>query len=45
MRREICNLAIGDLPAIIGAKAFMVNKIETAIDSVLAECLREIVYE
>jgi len=43
-RREICNLALPDLPQIIKQEAFVVNKFDSALDPTIVECLSEIVY-
>ena len=44
-RREICNLALGDLPQILGVTdAFLANKFDSALDPQVTECLEEIVY-
>ena len=44
VRREICNLAFGDLPAILSAKSFVVNKFETELDPTVVDCIHELVY-
>ena len=44
IKREICNLALGDLPAILSSKAFVINKFDTDLDGDVVDCLREIVY-
>jgi len=43
-RREICNLAFGDLPQIVKQDAFVVNKFDSALDPTVVDCLSEIVY-
>jgi len=43
-RREICNLALADLPQILKQEAFVVNKFDSALDPTIVECLAEIVY-
>ena len=45
MKREICNLAFGDLPAILSTEAFVVNKFDTDLDGDVVDCLHEIVYD
>merc|ERR1719233_1236269 len=37
VRREICNLAFGDLPDILGQKTFVVNKFETDLDPTVVD--------
>ena len=44
VRREICNLAFGDLGAILSAQSFVVNKFDTELDSTVVDCLRSMVY-
>lgn len=44
VRREICNLAFGDLGAVLSAQSFVVNKFDTELDSTVVDCLRSIVY-
>ena len=44
VRREICNLAFGDLGAVLGAEAFVVNKFDTDLDSTVVDCLKSLVY-
>ena len=44
VRREICNLAFGDLGAVIAAESFVVNKFDTELDSTVVDCLRSMVY-
>ena len=44
VRREICNLAFGDLGAVIAAESFVVNKFDTELDSTVVDCLRTMVY-
>ena len=44
VKREICNLAFGDLPAILSTEAFVVNKFDTDLDGDVVDCLHEIVY-
>jgi len=43
-RREICNLALADLPQILNQEAFVVNKFDSGLDPTIVECLSEIVY-
>ena len=45
VRREICNLAFGDLAAILASEAFVVNKFDTDLDSTVVDCLRSMVYD
>ena len=44
-RRQICNLAFGDLPRILQQDAFAVNKFDTKLDQTVVDCLRYWVYE
>jgi len=44
VRREICNLAFGDLPYILDQKAFVVNKFDTELDPTVVDCLKYWVY-
>jgi len=44
VRREICNLAFGDMPYIIDQKSFVMNKFETDLDPTVVDCLRYWVY-
>lgn len=44
VRREICNLAFGDLPYILDQKSFVVNKFDTELDPTVVDCLRYWVY-
>ena len=44
MRRDICNLGFGDLPAILVSEAFVVNKLDSEVDPSLVTCLRHWVY-
>ena len=44
VRREICNLAFGDLGAVLAAQSFVVNKFDTELDSTVVDCLRSMVY-
>ena len=44
VKRDICNLGFGDLPDILTSEAFVANKFETAVDSTLVDCLRQMVY-
>ena len=39
MKREICNLAPGDLPAILKIQGFVINKFESEIDASVVDCL------
>ena len=44
MKREICNLALGDLPAILKIEGFVVNKFESDIDASVVDCLQSFVF-
>ena len=44
IRREICNLALGDLPAIIKTEGFVMNKFVSDIDASVVDCLQHFVY-
>ena len=44
MKREICNLALGDLPQILQMEGFVINKFESEIDASVVACLRHFVY-
>lgn len=45
MRREICNLALGDLPAILMTEqGFVINKFESEIDASVVACLKNFVF-
>eukprot|EP00092_Neocalanus_flemingeri_P004033 GFUD01004341.1.p1 GENE.GFUD01004341.1~~GFUD01004341.1.p1 ORF type:complete len:406 (-),score=130.77 GFUD01004341.1:4-1221(-) len=44
VKREICNLAFGDLPYILEQKSFVVNKFDTELDPSVVDCLRYWVY-
>ena len=44
MRREICNLALGDLPAILKTEGFVINKFESEIDASVVDCLQNFVF-
>ena len=44
VRREICNLAFGDLPQILQQEAFVVNKFDTELDHTVVDCLKYWVY-
>jgi len=44
-KREICNLALGDLPQILAVRdSFVVNKFDSVLHPQVTECLEEIVY-
>ena len=40
VKREICNLAFGDLADILEQKAFVINKLDSELDPTVVECLR-----
>ena len=44
VKREICNLALGDLPAIVRTDGFVMNKFESEIDASVVDCLQHFVY-
>ena len=44
MRREICNLALGDFPSIVKTEGFVMNKFESEIDASVVDCLQHFVY-
>ena len=44
MKREICNLALGDLPAILKVEGFVINKFESDIDASVVDCLQSFVF-
>ena len=45
VRREICNLAFPDLPSVLTAHSFVVNKFDTSLDPTVVDCLRSMVYQ
>jgi len=44
VKREICNLAFGDLTHILEHNAFVMNKFDTKLDPTVVDCLRYSVY-